>query len=257
MNENSLLLTPLEAARERLIVALDVPEADAALALVKALAPTVGYFKVGLELFGSAGPELVRQMVARDARVFLDLKLHDIPATVARSVTVLGRLGVSLVTVHAAGGPEMMRQAVTAAAAADRPPGVLAVTALTSLDDEDLRAVGISLSPADLVLHRAQLAARCGVAGVVSSVPEAAAVRAVVADDFLIVTPGIRPAGAAVGDQKRVGTPARAITAGASHLVVGRPIRDAPDPVQAARDLVAEMAAAQGAALGATLGGSE
>lgn len=236
----------MESARERLIVALDVPEAAMALSLAEALAPTVGYFKVGLELFGSAGPDFVREMVARGARVFLDLKLHDIPATVGRSVEVLSRLGVSLLTVHAAGGPEMLRQAARAAAAADRPPGVLAVTALTSLDDEDLRAVGISLSPAELVLHRARLAFECGVAGVVASVHEAAAVRAVVTPDFHIVTPGIRAAGTALGDQKRVGTPAGAIAAGASHLVVGRPIRDAPDPVQAARDLVAEMAAALG-----------
>ncbi len=252
MTEN--VTTPLENARERLIVALDVPDAAAALALAEALAPTVGYFKVGLELFGSAGPDFVREMVAREARVFLDLKLHDIPATVARSVDVLGRLGVSLLTVHAAGGPEMLRQAVGAAARCDRPPGVLAVTALTSLDDDDLRAVGISLSPAELVVHRARLAAECGVAGVVSSVHEAAAVRAVVTDDFHIVTPGIRSAGSAVGDQKRVGTPAGAITAGASHLVVGRPIRDAPDPVQAARDLVAEMATALGTTPGTTQG---
>jgi len=236
----------MDIARERLIVALDVPEAATALSLAEALAPTVGYFKVGLELFGSAGPDFVREMVAREASVFLDLKLHDIPATVARSVDVLARLGVSLLTVHAAGGPEMLRQAAAAAAAADRPPGVLAVTALTSLDAEDLRAVGISMSPAQLVVKRARLAADCGAAGVVSSVHEAAAVRGVVADDFHIVTPGIRSAGAAAGDQKRVGTPAGAITAGASHLVVGRPIRDAPDPVQAARDLVTEMAAALG-----------
>jgi len=236
----------LEDARERLIVALDVPEATAALSLAEALAPTVGYFKVGLELFGAAGPGFVRELVARQARVFLDLKLHDIPATVGRSVAVLGRLGVSLVTVHAAGGAEMMRQAALAAAAADSPPGVLAVTALTSLDAADLRAVGISLSPAALVLQRARLAADCGVAGVVSSVREAGAVRAAVAEGFHIVTPGIRPAGAAACDQKRVGTPAGAIAAGASHLVVGRPIRDAPDPVRAARDLVAEMATALG-----------
>jgi orotidine-5'-phosphate decarboxylase len=236
--------TPFAVARERLIVALDVPEPEAALALAEALAPVVGYFKVGLELFGAAGPDLVRALVARRARVFLDLKLHDIPATVGRSVAVLGRLGVSLLTVHAAGGPEMLRQAVAAAAAADSSPGVLAVTALTSLDAADLRAVGIELSPAELVVRRARLAADCGVAGVVSSVQEAAAVRAVVAPGFHVVTPGIRPAGAAVGDQKRVGTPAAAIAAGASHLVVGRPIRDAPDPVAAARALVDEVAAA-------------
>jgi orotidine-5'-phosphate decarboxylase len=236
--------TPFAVARERLIVALDVPEPEVALALAEALAPVVGYFKVGLELFGAAGPDLVRRLVARRARVFLDLKLHDIPATVGRSVSVLGRLGVSLLTVHAAGGPEMLRQAVAAAAAADSPPAVLAVTALTSLDAADLRAVGIALSPAELVVRRARLAADCGVAGVVSSVQEAAAVRAVVAPGFFVVTPGIRPAGAAVGDQKRVGTPAGAIAAGASHLVVGRPIRDAPDPVAAARALVDEVAAA-------------
>lgn len=236
--------TALEAARQRLIVALDVPEEGAALALAEVLAPHVGYFKIGLELFGASGPRIVRELRARGARVFLDLKLHDIPATVARSVTVLSRLGVSLLTVHAAGGPEMLRQAVRSAAAADEPPGILAVTVLTSMDEADLRAVGVALSPAELVLTRARLAEECGVSGVVSSVHEARAVREATSPRFNIVTPGIRPAGAAVADQKRVGTPGGAITAGASHLVVGRPIRDAPDPVQAARDLVAEMAEA-------------
>jgi len=236
----------VEVARQRLIVALDVPQESAALALAEQLAPHVGYFKIGLELFGASGPRIVRELVAREARVFLDLKLHDIPATVARSVAVLGRLGVSLLTVHAAGGPEMLRQAVRSAAEADEPPGILAVTALTSMDEADLRAVGVALSPAELVVQRARLSSECGVAGVVSSVHEARAVRDVTSPEFKIVTPGIRPTGAAVGDQKRVGTPGGAINAGASHLVVGRPIRDAPDPAQAARDLVAEMAVALG-----------
>ena len=234
----------LAAARERLIIALDVPDSPTALALAERLAPEVGYFKVGLELFGAMGPQVVRDLIQRGARVFLDLKLHDIPATVGRSVSVLAQLGVSLLTVHAAGGPEMLRQAVAAARAADQPPEILAVTALTSLDASDLEAVGIALSPAELVLRRARLAGDCGVAGVVSSVQEAGAVRGILGPGFKIVTPGIRPAGVAAGDQKRVGTPAGAIGSGATHLVVGRPVRDAPDPVAAARGLVAEMAEA-------------
>ena len=234
----------LEIARERLIIALDVPDAPTALALAERLAPEVGYFKVGLELFGSEGPAIVRELVAREAKVFLDLKLHDIPATVGRSVTVLGRLGVSLLTVHAAGGPAMLQQAVEAANAAAEPPGVLAVTALTSLDKADLEAVGVALSTRELVARRAELAGESGVAGVVASVQEAGIVRRLTPKGFKIVTPGIRPSGAAVGDQKRVGTPGDAIAEGATHLVVGRPVRDAPDPVQAARDLVSEMAAA-------------
>lgn len=234
----------LAVARERLIVALDVPDTRAALDLAEQLAPHVGYFKIGLELFGAGGPQVVQAMRDRGAQVFLDLKLHDIPATVGRSIRALGKLGVSLLTVHAAGGPEMLRQAVAAAAEFDPPPRILAVTALTSLDSTDLRAVGIDLPPRELVVKRAALAAACGTAGVVASVLEVAAIRQAVGDSLLIVTPGIRSAGAAQGDQKRVGTPAVALTAGATHLVVGRPIRDAPDPVAAARALTLEMAAA-------------
>jgi orotidine-5'-phosphate decarboxylase len=236
-------LTRNQRARERLIVALDLPDLAAALPLAERLAPEVGYFKVGLELFGAAGPRAVEELRARGARVFLDLKLHDIPVTVARAVAAVARLGVDLLTVHAAGGPEMLRQAVAAARDAAHPPAVVAVTALTSLDASDLLAVGIALSPRDLVLRRAALAAECGVAGVVCSPEEAAAVRALAPPPFRIVTPGIRPAGAAVGDQKRVGTPAAALRDGATHLVVGRPIKDAPDPVAAARALVAEIEA--------------
>ncbi|MDY0000676.1 MAG: orotidine-5'-phosphate decarboxylase [Polyangia bacterium] len=231
-------------ARERLIFALDVPDATKAAWFASLLANEVGYFKVGLELFAAAGPSIVREMVERGARVFLDLKLHDIPETVGRTVAVLGSLGVSLLTVHTAGGPAMLREAQRAAQAAPTPIRLLGVTALTSLDGADLRAVGVDLTVRDLVMKRAALARDQGLGGVVTSVSEAEAVRLMAPEPFFVVTPGIRPAGAEAGDQKRTGTPAAALGAGASHLVVGRPIRDAADPAEAARAIVAEMAEA-------------
>lgn len=234
----------LAAARERLIFALDVPDAAKAVWLATHLAKEVGYFKIGLELFAAEGPKVVRDLVRHEARVFLDLKLHDIPATVGRAVAALGGLGVSLCTVHTAGGPAMLAEAQKAAAAAPSPLRLLGVTALTSLDAADLKAVGVELGLRDLVVKRAALARDQGLAGVVTAVSEAAAVRFIAPEPFAVVTPGIRPAGAAAGDQKRTGTPAAALEAGASHIVVGRPIRDAEDPVAAARGIVQEMAAA-------------
>lgn len=233
-----------KAAQDRLIFALDVPDASKAVWLASHLAGEVGYFKVGLELFVSAGTQVVRDLVRQGARVFLDLKLHDIPVTVGRTVSALGSVGVSLVTVHIAGGPAMLRQAKEAADAAREPMGILGVTALTSLDQADLKAVGVDLSLRNLVAKRAALALDLGLRGVVTSVAEAAAVRFIAPEPFAVVTPGIRPHGAEAGDQKRLGTPAAALAAGASHLVVGRPIRDAEDPVAAARAIVDEMAAA-------------
>lgn len=234
----------LVRARERLVFALDVPDARLAGRLAGTLLGEVGYIKVGLELFAAAGPDVVRQLVRQGARVFLDLKLHDIPATVGRAVAALGSLGISLLTVHTAGGPAMLREAQAAAQAAVSPIRLLGVTALTSLDESDLAAVGVGLSMPELVLKRAALARDAGLYGVVASVAEGSAVRGMVPEPFAVVTPGIRTAGAAVADQKRTGTPADAIGAGASHIVVGRPIRDAPDPVTAARAIVHELAAA-------------
>lgn len=234
----------IAAARERLVFALDVPDAARAVWFATHLAQEVGYFKVGVELFAAAGPQVVKDLIQHEARVFLDLKLHDIPATVGRAVAALGSLGVSLLTVHTAGGPAMLTQAQAAAQAASPAIRLLGVTALTSLDASDLKAVGVDLTMRDLVVKRAALARDLGLAGVVTSVVEAAAVRFIAPEPFIVVTPGIRPEGAAIADQKRTGTPAAALGAGASHLVVGRPIRDASDPVAAARAIVSEMAAA-------------
>jgi orotidine-5'-phosphate decarboxylase len=220
---------------ERLVFALDVPDAAGALAWVERLRGEVGVFKVGLELFCAEGPSLVRRVAALGGTVFLDLKLHDIPATVARAAAgAVGGGGVRWLTIHAGGGAEMMRAAVAATAGR---AGILAVTVLTSLDDASASEAGLAVPIPDLVVRRARLAAACGCAGVVASPLEAAAVRAAVAAPFRIVTPGIRPAGVGAGDQRRTATPVEAIRAGADTLVVGRPIRDAPDPAAAAGEI--------------------
>lgn len=232
----------LNAARERLIFAVDTPDPSKAVWYATHLAKEVGYFKVGLELYAAAGPQVVRDLVKHEAKVFVDLKLYDIPATVGRTVAVLADLGVSLITVHAAGGPAMVAAAVKAAKASKAAPRILVVTALTSLDADDLKAVGVDLGVRDLVVKRAALARDQGADGVITSVAEAAAVRFIAPEPFFVVTRGIRPAGAGVDDQKRVGTPAGAVEAGASHLVVGRPIRDAEDPVAAAQAIIEQMA---------------
>ncbi len=222
----------------RLIAALDVPDGAAADALVARLGGVPSWIKIGLELFCAEGPALVRAHVGAGGSVMLDLKLHDIPETVARATTRLAPLGAGLLTVHAGGGRAMLAAAVEAAGSATR---VLAVTVLTSLDDADLADIGAVGPASALVLHRARLAIAAGCAGVVASPHEVAAVRAIAPAGFLVVTPGVRPAGAAAGDQKRVMTPAAARAAGADLVVVGRPLRDAPDPAAAARAIVAEL----------------
>jgi orotidine-5'-phosphate decarboxylase len=227
--------------RDRLIFALDVPTFDEALRLVAILEGHVGCFKIGLELFIAAGPELVRQVVAR-APVFLDLKLHDIPATVGRAAAVAGRLGVRYLTVHADEGG----RAVTSAVEAAPETGILCVTVLTSVSEEDLQGVGYDRGLQELARRRAEEAGRAGCRGVICSGHEAAALRKVLGPDRLVITPGIRPSGAAAGDQKRVMTPARAMEQGADLMVVGRPIRDADDPAAAADSIVAEIASAIG-----------
>jgi orotidine-5'-phosphate decarboxylase len=227
--------------RERLIVALDVPTAEQARKLVDGLAGAVGMFKVGSELFTAAGPELVRELVARGERVFLDLKFHDIPNTVAGAVASAGQLGVSLVDVHGLGGRAMM------AAAAGALPAMgcrlLAITILTSHDEASLGEVGLHGALGESVERLARLAKDAGVDGVVASPHEVGLIRAACGEDFLIVTPGIRPAGAAQGDQARLATPGAARRAGADYLVVGRPITQAADPRAAADAIVAEMGA--------------
>jgi orotidine-5'-phosphate decarboxylase len=225
----------------RLIVALDVPEFDPALPLVDRLPPAAG-IKVGLELFSAEGPRPVEVLRERGRSVFLDLKLHDIPRTVSRAVQAAAGLGVQLLTVHASGGRAMLEAAAAAANdAGPDGPKVLAVTVLTSLDRSDLEETGIPRAPADHALSLARLAIGCGIHGVVCSVHEAAALRSALGPAALIVTPGIRPSTGDAGDQKRVSTPADAVRAGASHIVVGRPILDAPDPQVAALAILAEL----------------
>ncbi len=229
-------------ARERLIVALDFPSPIQAQTAANQIGGAAGYFKVGKQLFTIAGPQLVRDLVASGRRVFLDLKFHDIPNTVAGAVKAASELGVSMLTVHAAGGSRMLKAAVEAAGPSG--PMVLAVTVLTSLSDADMSEIGLSGPVRDQALRMAALARNCGCPGVVSSPQEASCIRRELGDGFAIVTPGIRPAGSAVGDQARIATPADAIRAGATHLVIGRPITAALDPAAAARAVVADIEAA-------------
>jgi orotidine-5'-phosphate decarboxylase len=229
-------------ARDRLIVALDVPKAEAARALVDRLSGRVGMFKVGSQVFTAAGPELVREIVGRGEKVFLDLKFHDIPNTVAGSVASASRLGVSLVDVHGLGGRAMMEAAVGALPAMGT--RLLAITILTSHDDETLDEIGVNGPVADSVRRLAELAKDSGTDGVVASPHEVGLIRAACGSDFLIVTPGIRPAGASLGDQARPATPAAALAAGADYIVVGRPITEAADPAAAADAIVKEMESA-------------
>jgi orotidine-5'-phosphate decarboxylase len=238
---------------DKLIVALDVETPDEALSLVKQLRDVAGMFKIGSQLFTLAGPQIVKDVIASGAKVFLDLKFHDIPHQVAGSARSAARLGVSMFTVHASGGAEMMRRAVEAVAEVaeqertDR-AAVLAVSVLTSIDANMLSQIGINSTPQESVLRLVKLAQQSGVDGVVASPQEAATIRATVANRrFLIVTPGIRPAGkdTRADDQKRTATPGAALTAGANYLVVGRPITAAADPIAAARGIATEMEHAQ------------
>jgi len=230
--------------RERLIVAVDVPKADAASELVDRLAGRVGLFKLGSQAFTAAGPELVREVVGRGERVFLDLKFHDIPNTVAGAVASAAQLGVSLATVHGLGGRAMLEAAVGALPALGTK--LLAITILTSHDEATLGEIGVGGGVSDSVKRLALLAKDAGMDGVVASPHEVALVREACGPGFLIVTPGIRPAGAASGDQARAATPAAALSAGADYLVVGRPITEAKDPGAAADAIVREMERATG-----------
>jgi len=233
-------------AKDKLIVALDVDTPDKALALVKQLRGAVGMFKVGSTLFTIAGPQIVRDIIALDSKVFLDLKFHDIPHQVAGAARAAAELGVSLFTIHASGGSEMMQRAVEAVAEVENKTGVrsavLAISVLTSIDATILAQIGVSSTPSDSVLKLVKLAESAGVDGVVASPQEIESIRGAISNPkFLVVTPGIRPAANESGDQKRVSTPFAAISAGASYLVVGRPITGAADPVAAAQQIVAEM----------------
>ncbi|MDQ1590728.1 MAG: orotidine-5-phosphate decarboxylase [Pyrinomonadaceae bacterium] len=231
----------------KLIIALDVETAGEARALFSLLGAQAGMFKIGSQLFTAAGPEFVREIVAQGGRVFLDLKFHDIPNTVASACREAVRLGVSLFNVHAAGGGEMMRRAAEAtsetAARENLPrPALIAVTVLTSADAGVLAETGVAGALEEQVKRLAQLAATSGLDGVVASPREITLVRAAVArENFLLVTPGVRPSASAHDDQKRVLTPAEAVRAGADYIVVGRAILNAPDPLRAAQEIVAEM----------------
>ena len=226
----------------KLIVALDVPTLAAASKLVDTLSPTVDCYKIGKELFTSEGPAVVKMVHDRGAKVFLDLKFHDIPNTVAGAVRAAARLGVWMVNVHVCGGADMMREAAQAAAASPKPPLVIGVTVLTSMNEAGLKEVGVTGSAVgEQVVRLARLAKSNGLSGVVASAQEATTLRRAFGKDFLIVTPGVRPAGSAAGDQKRILTPRDAITAGADHLVVGRPITESADPKAAAEAILKEM----------------
>ncbi len=232
-------------AGERLIVALDVKRREQVQNLVEELQGYAGIFKVGLELFCHLGPPVVSMIREQGARVFLDLKLHDIPRTAAQAARAAVRMGASMFTVHVAGGRDMLRsvaEAVHEEAGTGGPPKVLGVTVLTSLGAEQLKdELGLTRSPLDQVLFWAELARSCGLSGVVASPREVEAIRTRCGRDFLIVTPGIRLAGSGADDQKRVSTPAQALRSGADYLVVGRPILQAENPRRAAAALIQEM----------------
>jgi orotidine-5'-phosphate decarboxylase len=224
--------------RERLIVALDVSSVSEAQKLVARIGDAAGIYKVGLQLFTAEGPSIVRDLVSSGRHVFLDLKLHDIPTTVALAVKAAAELRVDMLTIHASGGAAMLRAANEAAAGR---LNLLAVTVLTSLSDEDMQEIGVSGRVSDQVLRMASLAQSAGCQGIVASPRESLMVRKALGEDFAIVTPGIRPAGAETNDQQRIATPAQAISNGASHIVVGRPITHAPDPARAAQAIISEM----------------
>ena len=223
--------------RDHLALALDVSSADEALRLVEQTAASVGVYKIGMQLFYAEGPALVRRIKGQGRKVFLDLKLHDIPNTVASAVRSLTPLGVDFLTLHAGGGPAMLRAAADAAG----DMRLLAVTVLTSMDGEELQSVGIAQPPADQVLQLALLAQAVGIGGLVCSAHEAKLLRQSLGSDAFLVCPGIRPPGSDQGDQKRVATPVEALADGANLLVIGRPIRSAKDPGLAARQILESL----------------
>jgi len=244
---NLQLVRSPASVKERLIVALDVDDLERVKALVKLLAGELGMFKVGKQLFTHAGPAVVKMIEEMGGEVFLDLKFHDIPTTVAKAAIEATRLGVKMFNVHASGSLEMMRQTAKEVRRVCRQeslrrPIMLAVTVLTSLEKRDLERVGVDREVLDQVVRLASLSQEAGMDGVVASPQEVAAIRATCGRRFVIVTPGIRPQDGKRDDQRRVMTPADAIRAGVDYIVVGRPITEAQDPLSAAREIVAEMA---------------
>jgi orotidine-5'-phosphate decarboxylase len=224
-----------------IFAAIDTPDLPRAIEIAKAIGPHVGGLKVGLEFITALGPHAVKQIVALGTPVFADVKFHDIPNTVAAASREIARLGASIFNIHCSGGEAMMRAAVDAGRTVDPNVKIIGVTVLTSMDDSDLDAVGQKKPARDQVLRLAELAKKSGLDGVVCSAHEIEALRSALGKDFLLVVPGIRPAGSDVGDQKRVMTPADACKAGASWLVIGRPITGAADPASAAREIAASL----------------
>lgn len=231
---------------DKLIVALDLNSEDKAVSMAEKLKNEIRFFKIGLELFSSCGPSIVKRIEEMRCRVFLDLKFHDIPTTAAKAAAAVTGLGPFMFNVHALGGYEMMKLTAEAVASeASRlgieKPKVLAVTILTSMDEKAIKEVGLSLGSKDMVLKLAHLARKAGLDGVVASPSETKAIRKELGEDFIIVTPGVRPEWAAANDQKRIATPEAAIKDGANFIVVGRPITEAQDPAEAARQIRKEM----------------
>jgi orotidine-5'-phosphate decarboxylase len=238
------------SAKERLIIALDVPSAAEAQKLVLQIGDAAVFYKVGFQLFTVAGPDFVRELASSGKKIFLDLKVHEIPNTAAAAVKSAASLNVQMVTVHASGGSKMLRAAVEAATSAGQTQGkdapvILAVTVLTSLANEDLPEIGLNVSAREQAVRLAKVAHSAGCGGVVASPEEIGAIRNAVGGQMLIVTPGIRPTGSDKGDQSRIATPVEAIRSGATHLVVGRPITKASDPAEAARNIVSGIAEAK------------
>jgi len=227
--------------RDRLIVALDVSGATQARQIVQSIGESANTYKVGKQLFTAEGPQIVRDLVSSGRKVFLDLKFHDIPSTVAAAVTEAAKLNVSMLTVHGSGGSRMLKAAADAAAQSPGKPMVLAVTVLTSLSDADLSEIGFRGNVITQVITLGSLARKAGCGGLVASAKEAPELRRELGNNFAIVTPGVRPSGTSAGDQARVLTPKEAIAAGATYLVVGRPILEAADPAQAAEAIVSEI----------------
>lgn len=232
--------------RDRLIVALDVDSEGKAVSLVERLKNDVRFFKIGFELFTSCGPKIIERIKETDSEIFLDLKFHDIPNTVAKAAIAATRSGVFMFNIHSLGGYDMMKETADVVKeevsnSGVRAPKILAVTILTSMDEKSLKKIGIDDSIQNLVLRLSGLAFEAGLDGVVASPQEAKVIRKELGKDFLIVTPGIRPAWAASGDQKRIATPKSALDAGADFIVVGRPITEAKDPVSAAKNILKEI----------------
>jgi orotidine-5'-phosphate decarboxylase len=230
--------TPVQNSISPIVVALDYPTAQQAIAMAKQLDPSKCRVKVGKELFTASGPAVLEQLHKMDFDVFLDLKFHDIPNTCAGAVAVAAELGVWMVNVHASGGERMMVAAAEAIANKRHKPLLIAVTVLTSMEQADLAGIGLDVSPREQVERLAKLSKQSGMDGVVSSAQEIELIKGLCSKEFLTVTPGIRPAGSAAGDQRRIMTPQQAVNAGGDYMVIGRPITQAKNPKQACLDIL-------------------